>query len=47
MIKSFTASVMAGTAFASVMAALLLAPQQALAGNTVSQGGGVKLRSSW
>jgi hypothetical protein len=42
MIKSFASKLISGTAFASLTAAMLLAPQHALAGNTTSAGHGIK-----
>jgi hypothetical protein len=45
MTKSFTSKFLAAAAFASLAGTTLLAPQQALAGNTTSLGHGVKC--SW
>ncbi len=42
MIKTFTSRLLAGATFASLTAALLLAPLQASAGGTTSKGHGVK-----
>lgn len=42
MIKSFAAKLLIGATFASLTAAMLLAPQQASAGGTTSLGHGVK-----